>query len=174
MNKIVFITFIIIISIVLFGFPREIQAHCPLCVAGAGVGLTLSRLLGIDDSITGVWLGAFLGAMAFWTQRLLASKNKNFSSTFFGIFIYLGIFAATIWSFYKYNLILKHGDIFGLDKLTFGMVIGGSLFYIVDIVNGIIIMRHGRSLFPYQRLVTGLGSMFLLSGAVFILINYYI
>src|SRR3972149_10772264 len=98
MNKIVFITFIIIISIVLFGFPPEIQAHCPLCVAGAGIGLTLSRLLGIDDSITGVWLGVFLGAVAFWTQSALGKRKKIFQQKIYGFLIYIFILGSSIWS----------------------------------------------------------------------------
>ena len=44
----------------------EAKAHCPLCAAGAAVGITLTRWIGIDDSITGVWIAALLGSMSFW------------------------------------------------------------------------------------------------------------
>lgn len=58
--------------------PHEASAHCPLCVAGAGAGLTLSRILGIDDSITGIWLGAFIGALAFGSKsHILKIQNTS-------------------------------------------------------------------------------------------------
>ena len=152
-------------------FPGVVSAHCPLCVAGAGAGLSLSRLLGIDDSITGVWLAAFLGATSFWTESFIRRKVK-------GIWVrpvvYVAIFFLTLVSFYKFNLVVKHGDIFGVDKLTFGMVTGGILFYLVDLLDDYLIKKQGKVFFSYQRIVVSLGSMVLLSLAIFILINYFI
>src|SRR3990167_3391086 len=122
-------------------------AHCPLCVAGAGAGLTLSRLLGIDDSITGVWLAAFLGAMSFWSESLIKRRELRPKLR---PFIYIAIFAATIWSFYKFNLVIRMSQIFGLDKLIFGMVVGGVAFYLIDALDDYVIKRQGKVFFPYQ------------------------
>ena len=156
----------------LLSFAPAALAHCPLCVAGAGAGLTLSRLLGIDDSITGVWIAALLGAMAFWTETALI-KDKELKLTLRPL-IYIGIFIATIWSFYKFNLVVKHGDIFGLHKLTFGMIVGGILFYLVDVIDDLLIKKYGKVFFPYQRIIVSLGTMLLTSIGIYILINYYI
>lgn len=156
----------------LLSFAPATLAHCPLCVAGAGAGLTLSRLLGIDDSITGVWIAALLGAMAFWTETALI-KDKELKLTLRPL-IYIGIFIATIWSFYKFNLVVKHGDIFGLHKLTFGMIVGGILFYLVDVIDDLLIKKYGKVFFPYQRIIVSLGTMLLTSIGIYILINYYI
>lgn len=153
-------------------FAPAALAHCPLCVAGAGAGLTLSRWVGIDDSITGVWLAAFLGAISFWSETALIKKQEL--RLLFRPLIYIGIFVATIWSFYKFNLIVTHGEIFGLHKLTFGMIAGGVLFYLVDVIDDLLIKKYGKVLFPYQRIVVSLGSMLLLSVGIYILINYYI
>lgn len=155
-------------------FTSEVLAHCPLCVAGAGAGLTLSRVLGIDDSITGIWLGAFVGAISFWTQRLLGQKNKIFLGRGIGFLIYILFFVLTIWSFYRFNLVVRHGDIFGFDKLTFGMVLGGGVFYLTDLVDTILRKKNGKALFPYQSLVLSLGSIVITSLGVYILINYFI
>ena len=172
MKKIIPTSFFLFFSSLML--PRIALAHCPLCVAGAGAGLTLSRLLGIDDSITGVWLGALLGASAFWLSRILGRKNKIFFNPAVDLIIYIAVIATTIWSFYKFNLVVKHGDVFGYDKLTFGMVIGGLVFYIQDYVNDLVVKRREKSFFPYQRIVVGLGSMVILSIGIYVLINYYI
>ncbi len=151
-------------------FPVPVLAHCPLCVAGAAAGVTLTRWVGVDDSITGVWIGALLGATSLWLYSWLLTKNikfieKNKVST--KIFIYLIIFASTVWSFYKFNLVIRMSQIIGIDKLTFGILAGGTLFYLTDLIK----IKH---YFDYQKIIISLGSMTILSVLIYILINYYI
>lgn len=167
------IFFLITILITLFLKTKIALAHCPLCVAGAGAGLTLSRLLGVDDSITGIWLGGFIGATAFWTQKIAGKKIALFLERFPGLLIYVLFFTTTIWSFYKFNLIVRHGDIFGFDKLPFGTVLGGSVFYLSDYLN-LFIKKKSGVLFAYQSIVVNLSLLAVASLVIYILINYYI
>jgi hypothetical protein len=162
-----------LINLIAFGFifASAASAHCPLCVAGAGVGLTLSRFVGVDDSITGIWMAAFLGATSFYftsfTLRKIRFPFKKF-------LVYLAIFVSTIWSFYQFNLVNAHnGYLFGLPKLTFGLILGGIIFYLVDIVDAIVIKRHQGVYFPYQRVIVTLGSVWILSLITYIMVNYY-
>jgi hypothetical protein len=155
-----------------FLLSTAVSAHCPLCVAGAGIGLSLARVLGVDDSITGVWLAAFLGATSFYLSTFPMRKIKF---PFKKPTIYLLVFYSTLWSFYQFKLIDLHaGDIFGLPKLTFGMLSGSVLFYLVDVIDAYLIKRHGGVFFPYQRVVASLGSMLYLSIFNYFLINYII
>jgi len=170
----VIIYFLITFIALLFTTAGSVSAHCPLCVAGAGAGITLSRLLGIDDSITGIWIGAFIGAIAFWTQASLGRRNKLFFNPAIGVIIYILFLVSTIWSFYQFGLVVKHGDIFGYDKLTFGMVVGSFVFYVVDWLNKALVKKDGRVYFPYQRMIVSLGSVVIASIGMYILINYYI
>lgn len=157
--------------------PSAVSAHCPLCVAGAAAGITLTRWIGVDDSITGVWIAALLGATAFWLYSWLITKDFSFVKKykqFLKPLIYLAVFVSTIWSFYKFQLVIRMSQIFGFDKLTFGMLTGGVLFYLVDILDDLTIKRKGKVFFPYQRIVVSLGSMLFLSIGIYILINFYI
>lgn len=150
---------------------KPAYAHCPLCVAGAGAGLSLSRVLGIDDSITGVWMAALLGAMSLWLSNSIKKDYIPFQEAV----IYISIFAITIISFYRFGLINEHSGLIGnLPKLTFGILTGGVLFYLVDKANALIKKRRGKVLFPYQPIVFSLSSMVILSLIIYILINYYI
>lgn len=167
----------ILLSLAGFAFVKPVYAHCPLCVVGAGAGLSLSRVLGIDDSITGVWMAAFLGVMSFWINNSIIKKSasKKEYIPFQKLIIYIAIFATTIFSFYRFGLINEHnGLIYNLPKLTFGLLTGGALLYLVDMVNEAIKKKKGKVLFSYQSLVFTLGSMFLLSIGIYILINYFI
>ncbi|KKQ53132.1 hypothetical protein A2865_01395 [Candidatus Woesebacteria bacterium RIFCSPHIGHO2_01_FULL_39_17] len=174
MRKIIIITFINVISVIFFGFPKEIQAHCPLCVAGAAAGITLTRWVGVDDSITGIWIGAFLGAATFWLLRSLGQRNKVFFNRFIGATVYILIFIITLWSFYKFKLIIRMDSILGFDKLTFGMILGSAVFYLVDLINIVLKRKNGKSLFPYQSMVFSLSSIIITSVGVYVLINYFI
>lgn len=165
--------FSLIFSLLTFYYflPGKVFAHCPLCTAGAGAGLFLSRWLGIDDSITGVWMAAFLAASSLWAANSLKKKYIPGQNTL----IYLAVFVSTIWSFYTFKLVSEHaGLIMGVPKLIFGMVSGGIVFYVVDILNLALKKTRGKSLFPYQSIVFSLGSMLLLSVSLFIFINFYI
>lgn len=167
--------FVLFLSLLTFTFSLltapPALAHCPLCTAGAGAGLFLSRWLGIDDSITGVWMAAFLAASSLWLANSIKKKFIPGQNTL----IYLAVFASTIWSFYAFKLVSEHaGLIMGIPKLIFGMISGGLVFYLVDIVNLAIKKIRGKSLFPYQSIVFSLGSMLFLSLGLFIFINYYI
>jgi len=150
-------------------FTGRVQAHCPLCAAGAAAGITLTRWVGVDDSITGIWLGAFLGAISFWLYNFLALKFEKLDKykQVAKLLLYSTVFATTIWSFYKFNLVIRMSKILGLDRLTFGMIAGGTLFYLVDLIK----IKH---YFNYQKIVISLGSILLLSFGMYILLNYYI
>jgi len=152
-------------------FPVPVSAHCPLCVAGAAAGITLTRWIGVDDSITGVWIGALLGSMSFWLTSWLLIKSAFLRKwkyrPILKPLIFVLIFGSTLWSFYQFNLVIRMSQLFGLDKLTFGMIAGSLLLYLVDVIK----IKH---YFPYQRIVISLGSMVVLSSAIYILINNYI
>ena len=167
-----------------FVFPSLASAHCPLCVGGAAIGLSVARFLGIDDAITGLWLAALLGAASFWLDGYLAKKVK-IPKNILRPALYIIVFTLTIWSFYALNdyvvsnfrfyLINKHvGNILGVDKLPFGMIVGGAVFYLVDIVDNLLIKRNGKVFFPYQRVIVSLGAILILSLALYLLLNYYL
>lgn len=151
--------------------PPPVGAHCPLCVAGAAAGVTLTRWIGVDDSITGVWIGALLGSIGFWFYSWLLLKSGTLRKWKYRFalkpLIYILVFTSTLWSFYQFRLIIRMSQIFGLDKLTFGMIAGSILFYVIDSIK----IKH---YFPYQKIVISLGSITILSLAIYILINFYI
>lgn len=42
---------------------------CPVCVAGAFAGLAIAREFGINDLVSGIWIGAFSVASLFWLNN---------------------------------------------------------------------------------------------------------
>lgn len=155
----------------LFLAVQRTYAHCPLCVAGAGVGLSLSRVLGIDDTITGVWIAAVLGASALWLSNMIKKRYVPFQE----LVIYLFVLVTTVISFYRFGLINEHnGLLLNLPKLTLGIIVGGVGFWLADKLSGLIRKQRGKVLFPYQGVVVPLGAMTVLSVGFYVLLNYFI
>ncbi len=78
-------------------------AHCPLCTAGAGVGVLIAKELGMKSSAIGVWVGAFSVALGLWVWNMIVEKqlnkraelraSKKFVNKFFKTFINFNFFS---------------------------------------------------------------------------------
>ena len=70
---------------------------CAVCTIAVGASLEIARRLGVDDSVVGVWAGAFFVLLGFWTIKYFEKKNWNFkwlvACMFFngGFFIFRGV-----------------------------------------------------------------------------------
>lgn len=56
-------------------------AHCPLCTAGAGVGVLIAKELGMKSSAIGVWVGAFSVALGLWVWNMIIEKQLKKRAT---------------------------------------------------------------------------------------------
>jgi hypothetical protein len=41
-------------------------AVCPLCTIAAAGGIEVTRILGVDDLISSIWIGGLIVSMSFW------------------------------------------------------------------------------------------------------------
>ena len=58
-------------------FVNEVDAVCPVCTVAVIGGLGLSRWLGIDDAITGIWIGGLIISLSLWFTDWLYKKYKK-------------------------------------------------------------------------------------------------
>lgn len=149
MNKKILLFF----SLFIFFFPQIIKAFCPVCTIAVGACVGLSRYLGVDDLISGVWIGGFLISLGIWTIDWLNKKKIRF---FFRkpliLFTYYFLF---IFPLSKIGLIGHPENKFlGIDKLIFG-IISGSIIFLISIFfhNFLIKKNNGKSYFPFQKVV---------------------
>lgn len=158
--------FLLLILVLL---PLKAHAVCPVCTLAAGVGVGLSRWLGIDDSITGLWIGGLTVCLIILTVNYLDKKNIVFWGYKFWVSIFY--YASLLLSFY-YLDITGHplNVLWGVDKLTLGIVFGTLLFIIGITTHNILKKRNNNSsYFPFQKVVLPL-----LPLAIFSIIFYYI
>lgn len=126
---------------------------CPVCTIAVAGGAGLCRWLGIDDTVSGVWIGGLLASLAIW---LISWFDKR------GIrFIFRDLIAAAVIYLFAvaplYSLGIM-GDlfnrIFGIDKLLVGIVFGSITLPVGNWLYSLMKKKNdGRVYFPFQKVV---------------------
>ena len=163
MKKIsIYLLFIFAVSLL---FAKKALAVCPICTIAVGAGVGLSRWLGIDDAITGLWVGGLIVSMITWTETWLDKKNIRFKGRIFVnvLSYYLLIVIPLFYSGIIMNP-LHALCACGLDKLLLGIIVGSfgfwfgaSWYYYLKEKN------QGRAYFPFQKVVMPISPLIILS-----------
>ncbi len=138
----------------------NVLAHCPLCTIAAGAGIGVARFYGIDDSIVGLFLGAFIVSTALWFNRWLKTKVdiplQKFLVVFASFLLLTGplYLAGIINNFEAVKAIpalsMLGLGFFGIDKLLFGIIIGTIFIFASFNLSDHIKEKNGKVLFQYQ------------------------
>lgn len=141
-------------------------AVCPICTIAVGAGVGFSRWLGIDDSITGLWIGGLIVSMIAWNLNWFDKKNIKFK--------YRNIL--TILAYYLIIIIpLYYSGIIGnplntlcgcqfFDKLLISIIVGSTgfwfgaswYFYLKE-------KNSNHAYFPFQKVVMPISPLIVLS-----------
>lgn len=154
--------------------PGSAQAVCPLCVVAIGAGLGLSEYLGIDDTISGSWIGAMLIATAWWNINWFNKKKiwqKHWQIR--NILTILAYYLLVVAPLFAQGLIGKSGrTLFGLDKLALGIALGTLVFIISEFwYNNIKKKNGGHAQFPFQKVVMPVMNLAILDLLFYLLVN---
>jgi len=134
--------------------PLKTLAVCPVCTLAVIGGVELSRWLGVDDTISGIWIGALIVSLSLWTINWLRKKNIRF--LFRKIIVFIFYYAITILTLYWKKMVFypNCSKIWGYDKLIVGIVFGSIAFTIGFLLNEWLKKKNnGKVYFPYQRVV---------------------
>ena len=144
---------------------KQALAVCPICTIAVGAGVGFSRWLGIDDSITGLWIGGLTVSMITWTVSWFDKKNIQFKGRIF----------VTILSYYLLIVIplyfmgimgnpLNTICACGLDKLIIGIVTGSVAFWFgAEWYFHLKEKNGGHAYFPFQKVVMPVSPLIIMS-----------
>jgi hypothetical protein len=143
---------------------------CPVCTAAVAGGAGLCRWLGIDDTVSGVWIGGLLASLTLW---LISWLDKRAARLRFLKFVSAAavLYLSAVLPLYQLGIM---GDpfnkIFGVDKLFVGIAFGSVtllagnwLYFLLKKTN------DGRVYFPFQKVVVPVLCLAAVSGIFYLI-----
>lgn len=166
MNKVKILLFLSSLATIKTLVPSVANAVCPICTVAVAGGLGVSRYLGIDDSLLGIWAGGLVVSVSLWTVDWLGKREWKFleksnviintivSFLFWTLLTYVPLYTSGIIG-HPFNTIL------GIDKLVFGSIIGFLAFLFGFWLDKKVRAVKGKQLFIYQKVVFPVVSLIL-------------
>jgi hypothetical protein len=137
---------------------------CPVCTVTVIAGLGISRLLGIDDLITSLWIGGFVLSFSFITINWITKKWPKLKQKYY--------YFPTIILMYLFVLIplkldhvigIKLNTIWGIDKIIFGIFVGSVVFLIGVWADKYQRKKFKKTFFPFQKVAFPVLALFVTS-----------
>lgn len=126
---------------------------CPVCTVAVGAGIGLSRWLGVDDLVSGLWVGALIVSLIGMTILWLNKRNlKNNLLRLLIIFLYyFFIIGPLYWTKVIGN---PCNHIWVLDRIVWGIIIGSVVFLISYGFHFWLKKKNNHKVFfPFQKVV---------------------
>ena len=136
---------------------------CAVCTIAVGASLEVARKLGVDDSVVGVWAGAFLVLLGYWTIKWFDKKNWHFK----GRDLIILIVSVAMIGFMYLSKLTYHAEVIGifyLDPFLFSTISGAiTLVLSSDFYQWMKRKNGGHAHFPFEKVFVPVASLFLLS-----------
>lgn len=117
---------------------------CPVCTVTVIAGLGLSRLLGIDDLVTSIWIGGFILSFSFIFYNWLIKKWPKLKVTY-GLYI-------TIILMYAMALLplIKTPTV---SRILYGTTVGSVVFLLGVYADKFQRVKYKKIFFPFQKVI---------------------
>ena len=155
--------FCILVLAIIFSFPALANPACAVCTIAVGASLEIARHFGVDDSVVGVWAGAFLALLGFWLIKWFDKKGWNFKGRDFGLITFS---VAMIGFMYISKLTYEPIAIliFYLDPFLFSVIVGAlALIWSSDFYQWMKAKNGGHAHFPFEKVVVPVVTLLLIS-----------
>jgi hypothetical protein len=153
---------------------KAAHAMCPVCTVAVIGGIELSRYLGVDDSITGLWVGGLTVSLIFWTIDWLDKKNYHFP--FRKILTAIVYYALIVLPLYFLKIIHFNVPLSasfcrcGIDKMSVGIASGSIVFLLGALLYGYLKKKNnGHAHFPFEKVVFPITPLIILSAVFYYL-----
>lgn len=157
--------------IILFGLTKALvaKAVCPVCTVAVVGGIGISRWLGIDDTISGVWIGGITVSLIIWNLDWFERKKINFyGKKIITVLAYLGLVIIPLY-FIK-DIWHPLNTLWGINKLFLGILIGIVAFWNASAYYEYLKKKNnGHTYFPFQKVVMPISALLIFSAIFYFL-----
>ncbi len=143
-----------LISFLLIPTKSFANPACAVCTVAIGASLSIARKIGVSDSIIGLWAGALLTLLGYWTILFFDKKNWNFK---FRNALLMILSISMIFTIYinevKYTPKLILHFLY-LDPILFSTFIGSLTFvYSQKLYQYMKAKNNNHAHFPFEKVV---------------------
>jgi len=128
-------------------------AVCPVCSVAVAGGLGISRWLGIDDVISGIWVGGLIVSLIAWFISWLNEKNIKFKfrHPLVAVLFYLIVILPLYWTgLISYSC----SQLWGFNKLLIGIFFGSLTFSLGVWIHNLLKKKNNNKVyFSFQKVV---------------------
>jgi len=148
-------SYFMIFTVLIYGLSSvlTVQAVCPICTVAVASGVGLSRWFGVDDLISGLWLGGLIVSFVYWTITWMEKHDICFSGQ---TIITTGAYYLLVFVPLYFTSVIGHPDniYLGTDKLILGSIVGSVAFFVGVWWYELLKKKNkGHAYFPFQKVV---------------------
>lgn len=150
------------------------NAMCPVCTVAIGAGLGVSRVLGIDDFTTSIWMGGLVVSTINWILSWL--EKRKIKSAKVTVATYLVMYALVFIPLWMSGTIgVKGNFLFGIDKVLLGIIVG-TVFFIIGMLihNSLKKKNNSVNYIPFQKVVLPISFIWIATLIAYYIIYYVI
>lgn len=127
---------------------------CPVCTVTVGAALGISRLLGVDDTVTGVWIGGLILSLSFVTINWLMARFPKLDRIITSIVVIILMYTLTLIPLYYTKFIgLPHNTFWGIDKIVFSVGIGSVVFLKGVYLDKLLRKKYEKQFIQFQKVI---------------------
>ena len=140
---------------------------CPICTVTVVAGLGISRLLGIDDLVSSIWIGAFILSFSFITIAWITKKWPNWkfgNGVYWKLIVIVSMYLFVLIPLYLSHVIgIYRNTILGIDKIIFGVTIGSLTLLLGAWADKYQRVKFKKIFFPFQKVIFPVVALIILS-----------
>lgn len=145
--------------------PRVAYANpaCAVCTVAVAASLEAARYLGVDDSVVGVWSGAFLALMGYWLILWFEKKGWRF---WLRDYFLMAVSLSMIGFVYYKELVYSPEPIliFYMDPFLFSVLLGAAVLVMSNRFYQWMKKKNGgHAHFPFEKVAVPVLSLLFLS-----------
>lgn len=126
---------------------------CAVCTVTIGATLSVARAFGVDDCVVGVWSGAMLALIGFWTIRFFDKRGWRFR----GRDTFLVVLSVAMIGFMYLGEMTYSPGIIGflyIDSFLFANIMGAIVLILANHLYQFLKERNGgHAHFPFEKVV---------------------
>ncbi len=136
---------------------------CQLCTIAVVGGLGISRLLGVDDLVTSIWIGALILSTSFWSLNWAQSKWPKLQIAKYRLPIVFAMYMLVLAPLAKAPTI---------SKIIVGTALGSTVLLVGIWLDKKQRLKYGKQFFQYQKVVFPVSLLILTSLVMFLVTKY--